>query len=131
VKLDWKPDKLKKAVVADLVANAELVGQFLQSDARRRLLAYPDIPPRRAQGTEPRPYVGGRAYREYVAGLIGNEVIADPKGVTIIVGVRPGKSGRHHGLYIELGSRASAPRPFLRPAVFENADKIVVMLAGA
>lgn len=117
MKLDWHPEKLKRALTGELVSNAELVGKFVETDARRRLAAITDPD-------------WGAAYRGYVAGLMGNEVEADGRGVTIRVGVRAGRRGTHHGLYIELGSKTAAPHPFLRPAVFENAAKIVQLLAG-
>lgn len=134
IRLDWNAGKFKQTLVAALVANAELVGEFVEAEARRRLLAFTDLAvtvpgratPRNPQGN----YVGGGPYRAYVAGLLANDVQADAKGVTIRVGVRPGRGGSHHGLYIELGSRTAPARPFLRPAVFENAARIIQVLAG-
>lgn len=115
--LKWRPQEFKNEVARNLLANAELVGKFVETEARRRLLAITDPD-------------WGEVYRGYVARLIGNEVETDSKGVTIRVGVRPGKSGSHHGLYIELGSKTAAAHPFLRPAVYENAGKIISLLAG-
>lgn len=130
MRLDWNPKKFKQALTAELLANAEIVGKFVETDARRRLLALPDLAGdvRVINGVR---YLGrGATYRRYVASLMGNEVEADSRGVTIRVGVRPGRGGSHHGLYIEMGSRTNSPSPFLRPAVFENARKIVALLAG-
>lgn len=125
-RLDWHPEKLLAKVRSELMANGELVGKFVSTDAKRRLLDLPDI----ETFVEGRPYVGGGGYRRYVAGLIGYDVTVDDKGLLVRVGVGEGRGGRHHGLYIELGSRVSPPRPFLRPAVFENADQIVQLLVG-
>lgn len=124
--LTWKPEVFKAQLIRDLMANAELVGKFVETDAARRLRAYPELDTR-VDGV---PFKGGGAYREYVASLMGSEVSQDGNGILIKVGVRQGRGGRHHGLYIELGSRTAPPRPFLRPAVFENRDRIVALLAG-
>lgn len=124
--LTWHPDRLKEKLLADLVANGELVGKFLEGEARRRLLAYPELD----TIVDGKRYVGGGAYRRYVAGLIGSDATRERNAVLIRVGVGLGKGGRHHGLYIELGSKTSPARPFLRPAVFENADKIIQVLTN-
>lgn len=122
----WDPGKFKQALTADLLANADIVGKFVQTDAQRRLREFPEI----ETIVDGRPYKGGGTYRAYVASLMGFEVSTDSQGVLILVGVRAGRGGTHHGLYIELGSKTAEPRPFLRPAVFENAERIVALLAG-
>lgn len=135
--LKWDPGKFKDALKADLLANADIVGKFVQTDAQRRLREYPDITKNFAPG-DPRlegssfvsRYVGGASYRKYVANLMTFTVESDSQGVLIKVGVGVGRGGSHHGLYIELGSKTAPPRPFLRPAVFENAARIVTLLAG-
>lgn len=117
-KLNWKPQEFKTRLKADLVANAEIVGKYVETDARRRLLAITDPP-------------WGAAYRQkVVARLLTNEVETSDKEVTIRVGVLPSSSGRHHGFYIELGSKTAPAQPFLRPAVFENAARIIALLSG-
>lgn len=126
MRLDWDADGLKRALLRELTGNAELVGKYVTTDAQRRLRAYPELDTR----VDGRPYKGGGAYRNYVASLMGYEVEQEPNAVLIRVGVRQGRSGRHHGLYIELGSRTAPARPYLRPAVFENADRITQLLAG-
>lgn len=128
IRLDWEPGKLKARIIQDLIANADIVGKFVSDDAKRRLRAYPElnvkVPGRRL------PYVGGGVYRAYVASLMTWDVTPDKNGVTIRVGVGTGRGGSHHGLYIELGSKTAPARPFLRPAVLENRDKIVLLLAN-
>lgn len=116
--LRWTPEPVKQAALAELTANAEIVGKFVETDARRRLLAI----------TEPE---WGAGYRqEIVARLLRYEVETSRREVIIRVGVAPGSSGRHHGFYIEMGSSTAPAHPFLRPAVFENAARIVALLAG-
>lgn len=116
--LRWTPEKVKQAAVAELTANAEIVGKFVETDARQRLLAI----------TEPEWGAGYR--REIVARLLRYEVEANQREVIVRVGVAPGSSGRHHGFYIEMGSSTAPAQPYLRPAVFENAARIVALLAG-
>jgi len=116
--LTWKPESFKKQLIADLVQNGEIVGKFVETEARRRLLAIRDPE-------------WGEAYRsKLVARLLTYEVKTSPKEVTINVGVRTSSSGSWHGYYIELGSSKFGPHPFLRPAVFQNAAKIVALLSG-
>lgn len=114
----WKPDAFKKNLVAELAENGEIVGKFVETEARRRLLAISD----------PK---WGEAYRsKLVARLLTYEVISSPKEVTINVGVRTSSSGSHHGFYIEMGSSTAPAHPFLRPAVFQNGKRIVALLSG-
>ena len=116
--LKWNPDEFKKRLISDLAENGEIVGKFVETDARQRLLAIRDPE-------------WGKAYRsKLVARLLSYEVEVKPKEVVINVGVRPSKSSRRHGFYIELGSKKWPAHPFLRPAVFMNAARIVALLAG-
>jgi hypothetical protein len=114
----WEPAKFKAQLINELAANGEIVGKFVEEEARRRLL---DI-------QEPD---WGAGYRqEVVARLLTNTVEKEANAVVINVGVAVGPSGQHHGLYIELGSSTAPAHPFLRPAVFENGAQIVALLSG-
>jgi hypothetical protein len=116
--LTWKPDAFKKKLVAELAENGEIVGKFVETEARRRLLAISD----------PK---WGEAYRsQIVSRLLTYEVETTSQAVEIRVGVRKSSSGTHHGFYIEMGSRTAPAHPFLRPSVFGNARKIVALLSG-
>lgn len=116
--LKWEPEKLKEELIKKLVANGTIVGKFLEGEARRRLL---DV-------REPE---WGTAYRQQIVSKLVTSTVVQQGNETIIrVGVGIGPSGKRHGLYIELGSKTAPPQPFLRPAVFENASKIVALLAG-
>lgn len=116
--LTWKATEFKKKLSGDLAANAEIVGKYCETDARRRLLAIND------------PKWGAKYRTQVVARLLTYEVKASPKEVIINIGVRATSSGRHHGYFIEFGSRTAPAHPFLRPAVRENAAKIVSLLSG-
>ena len=126
----WKPEDVKRAVKAQLVANGEIAGKFVETDARRRLTAI----------TVPE---WGEKYRNMVVGrLLTSFVEEEAQAVVIWVGVRKGPKGSQHGLWIEVGTRGvrgtpgkpgrpgHPAHPFLRPAVFENARKILALLAG-
>jgi hypothetical protein len=109
---------LKAVIRQRLLENAEIVGKFVEEEARRRLLEI----------TDPE---WGQAYREQVVSrLLTNQVTATKDEIEILVGVAKSGKGEHHGYYIELGSSTAPAHPFLRPAVFENADRIVEMLTG-
>lgn len=114
----WEPEKFKAELLETLAANGEIAGQFVETDARRRLTAI-ETPE------------WGKKYRQrLVARLLRYEVERGKNEVIIRVGVATSKSGTHHGFYIELGSKTAPAQPFLRPAVFENARKIVALLLG-
>lgn len=126
----WNPEALKRQVMDGLVANGEIAGKFVESEARRRLLAV-DTP------------AWGAGYRRYIANyMLASLVEREPNAVVIWVGVKRGPKGEQHGLWIELGTatiprRGSTPprpghpaHPYLRPAVFDNAPQIVLLLAG-
>ncbi len=116
--LNWTPEKFKKQIIAELSQNAEVVGKYCETEARRRLLAISD----------PK---WGEAYRsQLVARLLTYEIKTSAKEVDITVGVRTSSSGSHHGVYIEMGSKTAPAHPFLRPAVFQNAARIVALLSG-
>jgi len=114
----WHPERVREAVLDELQANGEIVGKFVETEARQRLHAI----------TEPE---WGEKYRRLIVGrLLTNVVEREAKAVVITVGVRTGKEGRHYGFYIETGTRKQPAHPFLRPAVFDNRREIVALLAG-
>jgi len=116
--LVWNEDEFKRGLIDFLIPNAEIAGDFIERDARKRLLSIKDPE-------------WGRAYRrEVVSRLLDNGVEESKDEVTIFVGVRKSKSGKHHGFYIEIGSSTAPAHPFLRPAVFGNAQKILDLIAG-
>jgi hypothetical protein len=115
---NWNTAKLKASVKARLMGNGRGVGTYVERDARRRLLAI----------TEPE---WGAGYRRHVVGnLLTHTVEEKPNEVVIAVGVAASPKGKHHGFYIEIGSREAPAHPFLRPAVFENGRVIVGLLQG-
>ena len=119
--LKWMPEKVKKQLLQEVAANAGIVGEFVEGEARRRLLAISDPD-------------WGAGYRGMIAKfLLTNEVEKLPGEVIIRVGTKVSKSGkgsRLHGWYIELGSSTAPAHPWLRPAVFGNAKKIASLLSG-
>lgn len=114
----WHPERVKQAALDELMGNAEAVGKFVESDARRRLYAI-EVPE------------WGERYRRLIVGRQLTFVVErEPKAVVITVGVAGGEKGRYYGYYIEVGSATSPAHPYLRPAVFDNARDIVALLAG-
>ncbi len=111
----WNDKQFKEKAFKEISSNANIVGAFVVKEARRRLLAIKD----------PK---WGADYRRYVADLLTYEVVIQGNEVTIRVGVKATSKSRHHGFYIEFGSKTSAPHSFLRTAVYTNAQKIVELL---
>lgn len=119
----WTPKIVVETTLDELEANGEIVGKFVETEARRRLMEI----------TDPE---WGRGYRQkLVARLLTYRVTRHPDRVIITIGVkqstsRKGVASRKHGFYIEFGSKTAQAHPFLRPAVFDNKDKIAALLAG-
>jgi hypothetical protein len=126
----WTPERVRGMALGQLVANGEIVGKFVETDARRRLVSIAV------------PEWGAQYRRQVVARLLTFTVDREPGAVVIRVGVAKGPKGTQHGLWIELGTATIPPRgskpgrpgypahPFLRPAVFENQRQILALLAG-
>ena len=121
--LKWNPTEFKKRLISELVENGEIVGKFVENDARRRLQAVMDPD-------------WGKGHRNYVSRLLTNVVETESNAVVIKIGLPPGKitkegkQTRHLGFYIEMGDAHHAAHPYLRPAVFMNAARIVALLGG-
>lgn len=113
----WSPQKVRDAALKELAENAEIVGKFVETEARRRLYAIDE------------PAWGERYRRLIVARLLTYVVERKAKAIVITVGVRVGPKGHHHGFWIEFGSSTAPAHPFLRPAVYDNARQIVKLLA--
>lgn len=126
----WHPERLKRRVLEDLVANGETAGKFVETEARQRLLAIRDPE-------------WGAGYRRYIANYMLTSLVERERNAVVIwIGVRKGPKGQQHGLWIELGTAMIPPHgdkpgrpghpahPYLRPAVFQNARAIVQLLAG-
>lgn len=112
----WDDRAFKRQLTGQLVANGEIVGKFVEGEAKQRLLAITDPD-------------WGTQYRGYVARLITSEVTTERRAVVIRVGVRRSYT-KWHGYYIELGTSRRAAHPYLRPSVFQNGAKIVALLSG-
>jgi hypothetical protein len=108
----------------------ELTGKFLENEARRRLLSLPELDIQFMEEGEMRSYKGGKKHRKYVAALISSKVEVKKNEVVLEVGALATSKGRHFGFYIEMGSAKLPASPWLRPAIFENADNILKLLSG-
>ena len=118
----WTPEKIKQAVSAKLMGNADDTGKFIEEDARRRLDAIRTPDTKRDVN-----------YRRYLSKFILTHAVEKQgeDGFVIAVGMKIGKDGqRHHGFYIATGSSTAPAHPFLRPAVTQNARDIIELLIG-
>ena len=119
---EWKPERLKDAVRAQLMDRGQTVGKFVEGEARRRLDAISKPDNKRA--------VAWRAFlSRYV---LTNTVTSEEDAVVIRVGMKvgPRKGGDTRGFYVETGSSTAPAHPYLRPAVFQNMRDIVKLLTG-
>lgn len=103
----WDPEGLKRKIEAQVINGMEAACQFCADEARARV-----------------PVRSGATRDD-----IDYEVIASGDEVVGYIGLRrKGKS--FWGRWVELGTSKMAARPFLRPAVFGNADTIVKLITG-
>jgi len=114
----WNPKAVKDAAIEEIAGSMEIVGKFVETEARRRLLSIAD------------PDWGAAYRRGIVSRLLTYQVSREANAVVCTVGVAVGSKGRHHGFWIETGSATAPAHPFLRPAVFNNGAKIVALLGG-
>jgi hypothetical protein len=120
---NWKPDKLKAVVKARLMSNSDQVGKFMEGEARRRLdsIGSPDTK-------------RDKNYRAYLSrSLLGYMKENGANFVQVSVGMGIGNRGTgvyYHGFFIETGSSTAPAHPFLRPAVFSNANTIIQLFVG-
>jgi HK97 gp10 family phage protein len=105
---DWNPRRVKAAIAGQVAQNMEVACLFVADKAK-------GLAPRR----------GGRLISEID---IAVEVSALGDVVEGRVGVKRGKA--FYALFVEMGTRFMRARPFLRPAVFNNAREIVRIIAG-
>jgi HK97 gp10 family phage protein len=110
---DWNPQRVKAMVAGEVVQNMEVACQFVAGQAKaiaisRRVRAAIDIEIETSVG----------AHGNVIEGLVGVR--------------RKGAEGKKafFGYFLEMGTRFMAARPFLRPAVFNNAREIVRIIAG-
>lgn len=115
---NWNPDKVIEKIASDAAENMEIACKFVETEARRRLLAISE------------PEWGAAYRREILARRLTSVVKRKSKAVVGIVGMMKGKEGSYYGYYIEMGSKTAPPQPYLRPAIFHNAREIVQLLAG-
>jgi len=118
----WDPEAVKAATLAQVTANAELVGTFLETEARRRLDAIRTPDNKRAV-----------AWRAFLSRwVLTHTVMEETDAIVITVGMKRGlkKGGNTRGFYVEVGSSTAPAHPYLRPAVFGNAATIVALLGG-
>jgi hypothetical protein len=115
--LNWHADKFKKELIQKLMVNAQDAGDFVATDARRRLLAQKEMP----------------KWEKYRAAMVAKNIDCEiefipPNIIEIRVGVKTTDRSKRHGLFIELGRYNHPANPFLRPAVFNNSRRIVQIL---
>lgn len=118
----WTPENVIRMARQELLSNADMVGKFVEDDARRRLdeIRTPDTK-------------RDKNYRVYLSKYILTHTVEDsPKEITITIGMKVGTQGQtHHGFYIETGSATAPVHPYLRPAVFHNEKNILSILTGS
>jgi len=115
---EWRQQQVVEEVKGFLAVNMEAAAGVVEMDARRRLLSI----------VEP---AFGRAYRRLLAlGKLTSRVVVEGNVVEGQIGIPPGEKGGDYGFWIEVGSRAKAAQPWLRPALINNFKEILRLLTG-
>jgi len=115
---EWNQKQVVEEVKDFLATNMEAAAGVVEMDGRRRLLAI----------TEPE---FGRAYRRLLAlGKLTSRVVIEGDVVEGQVGIPSGEKGSDYGWWIEVGSKAKAAQPWLRPALMQNFKEILRLLTG-
>ena len=106
--VDWNPQRVKANIAGRVAENMEVACQFVVGQARSL------VPVRRG-------VTKAEIDFKIEIGARGNVIEG-------IVGVKRGKA--FYAKFLEFGTSKMAARPFLRPAVFNNAREIVRIIAG-
>jgi len=120
---NWQPQKVKAMVKGILSQNAEGVGVFVETEARKKLDAISSPDTKRDIN-----------YRAFLSKwMLTHTVVITENMVEVNVGMRVGDRGsgsHHHGFFIEIGSESAPAHPYLRPAVFNNKEEIIQLFGG-
>ena len=116
---DWNPQGVKASVAEQVAKDMEVACKLVETQARANLM---DI-------STP---ASGRGYRQKVlAPRVKYEIEMGKDFVEGRVGILRGRHNEYHGAYyIEIGTRRYPAHPWLRPAVFNNAREIMLIIAG-
>ena len=115
---EWRQRQVVDQVREEVATGMEAAAGVVEMDARQRLLRI----------VEP---AFGRAYRKLLAlGKLTSGVVVEEDVVEGLVGITKGEKGGDYGWWIEVGSRAKAAQPWLRPALVNNFKAIIKMLCG-
>lgn len=118
----WRPEQVREMTIKELQTNGEIVGEFLEQEARKRLDAIKKPDNARAV-----------AWRRFLSKWVLTHTV-DTEGKTVIIRVGmkkgPGKKGAMRGFYIEIGSRKAPATSFLRRTILENKATILKTLVG-
>lgn len=113
---DWNPQRVKAHIAGTIVQNMEVACKFVEGQARSNA---------RSAFTSRT----GKTVRD-ISHEISSEVGAFGNAIEGRVGVLKGKGKAWYAFFLEFGTRKMRARPFLRPAVFNNAREIVRIIAG-
>jgi len=116
---DWNPQGVKASVAEQVAKDMEVACKLVETQARANLMAI----------STP---ASGRGYRRKVlAPRVKYEIEMGKDFVEGRVGILRGRHNEYHGAYyIEIGTRRYPAHPWLRPAVFNNAREIMLIIAG-
>ena len=116
---DWNPQGVKASVAEQVAKDMEVACKLVETQARANLMSI----------STP---ASGRGYRRKVlAPRVKYEIEMGKDFVEGRVGILRGRHNEYHGAYyIEIGTRRYPAHPWLRPAVFNNAREIMLIIAG-
>ena len=116
---DWNPQGVKASVAEQVAKDMEVACKLVETQARANLMAIST------------PTSGWGYRRKVLAPRVKYEIEMGKDFVEGRVGILRGRHNEYHGAYyIEIGTRRYPAHPWLRPAVFNNAREIMLIIAG-
>ncbi len=132
--IKWFGKKVFELASTAGVAAVTTAALMLEADIKKSMTNTPRMPfSRKGRGV-------GRFHRPSAPGFppavdfgtlrasINHQITTDMTGINGFVGV---EAGVKYGLFLELGTRNMAARPFLRPALVRNHDRIEAIVRRA
>ena len=113
----WHGGTVKKAILSTMESRMDVVADFLEKYVKDSLTI--PYPPASAPDEPPHMRTGG----------LLNSIERERQGLTLRVGTSSSASA-YYAKYLEIGTRHMAPRPFLRPALWNN-EMFIIQTLGA
>lgn len=111
----WYGGKVKKIILTEMMRRMDEVALYLENYVKDSLIV--PFPPASVPGEPP----------HMRSGNLLNSIVKERIGLTLRVGVATAAAA-NYAKFLEIGTKKMAPRPFLRPALWNNEAYILKIL---